>query len=90
MKIASLVSAVISSIAPLAFAEDAGKIGHGVPVVDYHYGMHLDVASVLQRTDNSGKSGVVPSILVYRDSQGEVHKVRFLEWGGRSSDGQNG
>ena len=48
MKIASLVSAVISSIAPLAFAEDAGKIGHGVPVVDYHYGMHLDVASVLQ------------------------------------------
>ncbi|WP_394559258.1 DUF2790 domain-containing protein [Aquipseudomonas alcaligenes] len=90
MKIASIVSALISSIAPLAFADDAGKIGAGVPVQDYHYGMQLDVASVLQRTDNSQKTGVVPSVMVYRDSQGEVHKVRYLEWGGRSSDSHNG
>lgn len=59
-------------------------------MVDYHYGMQLDVASVLQRTDNSQKSGVVSSVMVYRDSQGEVHKVRYLEWGGRSIDSQNG
>ncbi|WP_252273866.1 DUF2790 domain-containing protein [Pseudomonas subflava] len=91
MKIASFVSAVISSIAPLAFADDAvTQAGAGVPVVDYHYGMQLDVASVLQRTDNSQKSGVVSSVMVYRDSQGEVHKVRYLEWGGRSIDSQNG
>lgn len=88
MKIATIVSAVISSLAPMAFAEDAGQIGTGVPVENYHYGMQLDVASVLQRTDNSHKVGVVPSVMVYRDSQGEVHKVRFLEWGGQSS--QNG
>lgn len=88
MKIATLVSAVISSLAPVAFADDTGKVGHGIPVENYHYGMQLDVASVLERTDNSGKSGVVPSIMVYRDSQGELHKVRFLEWGGKAS--QNG
>lgn len=85
MKIATIVSAVISSLAPMAFAEDAGKIGAGIPVENYHYGMQLDIASVLQRTDNSAKVGVVPSVLVYRDSLGEVHKVRFLEWGGQSS-----
>lgn len=85
MKIAAVVSALISSLAPMAFAEDAAKVGNGVPVENYHYGMQLDVASVLQRTDNSDKVGVVPSVLVYRDSQGEVHKVRFLEWGGQSS-----
>ncbi|VXC61124.1 conserved exported hypothetical protein [Pseudomonas sp. 8Z] len=88
MKIATVVSAVISSLAPMAFAEDVGKAGHGIPVENYHYGMQLDVASVLERTDNSGKSGVVPTIMVYRDSQGELHKVRYLEWGGKSS--QNG
>jgi len=50
--------------------------------------MQLDIDQVLQRTDNSRKSGVVPSVMVYRDSQGEVHAVRFVEWGGLSN--QNG
>ena len=88
MKIASIVTAIISSIAPLAFADPVKQIGANVQTVDYHYGMQLDIASVLQRTDNSDKSGVVPTILVYRDSQGEVHKVRYLEWGGKTN--QNG
>lgn len=88
MKIASIVSAVISSIAPLAFADEVSKFGAGVPAVDYHYGMKLDIAQVLQRTDNSNSSGVVPTILVYRDSQGDVHKLRYLEWGGKTN--QNG
>ncbi|WAJ36316.1 DUF2790 domain-containing protein [Pseudomonas sp. GOM7] len=85
MKIATFVSAVISSLAPMAFADDTGKAGYGLAVENYHYGMQLDIASVLERTDNSNKSGVVPTIMVYRDSQGELHKVRFLEWGGKTS-----
>lgn len=89
MKIASIVSAIISSAAPFAFAESATDLDSHAPVVDYHYGMQLDVASVLHRTDNSDKTGVVSSVMVYRDSLGEVHKVRFLEWGGRASN-QNG
>lgn len=84
VKITSFIAAVISSIAPLAFADPIKDIGAHIPVEDYHYGMQLDVASVLQRTDNSNKSGVVPTILVYRDSQGEVHKMRYLEWGGKT------
>ncbi|WP_437882910.1 DUF2790 domain-containing protein [Pseudomonas sp. LRF_L74] len=83
-KIASFVSAIITSAAPFAFA-DASRPDAGVPTVDYHYGMNLDIDKVISRTDNSSQQGVVPSILVYRDSQGEVHKVRFLEWGGKSS-----
>ncbi len=88
MKIASFVTAMISSIAPLAFADPVKEIGAHVPAVDYHYGMQLDIAQVLQRTDNSDKSGVVPTVVVYRDSRGEVHKLRYLEWGGKSN--QNG
>ncbi|MOA53054.1 hypothetical protein D3C78_1764520 [compost metagenome] len=44
--------------------------------------MEIDVQKVLHRTDTSQLTGVVPVTLVYEDSDGEVHKVRFLEWGG--------
>lgn len=54
MKLASVVSAVITSLAPMAFAQDVDKDpGRGLPVEEYHYGMQLDVKNVLHRTDNS-------------------------------------
>lgn len=44
MKLASVVSAVITSLAPMAFAQDVDKDpGRGLPVEEYHYGMQLDV-----------------------------------------------
>jgi len=58
-----------------------GIAGAHVSAVEYHYGMEIDVQRVLQRTDTSDKTGMVPVILVYEDSEGEVHKIRFLEWG---------
>ena len=88
MKTTAILSAVIASLSPLAFADQAAPVGTGVPVVDYHYGLHLDIAQVLQRTDNSAKTGVVETVMTYRDSQGEVHKLRYLELGGQSN--QNG
>lgn len=83
-KLASFVSAVITSAAPFAFA-DVNKPGADLPTEDYHYGMSLDIDKVISRTDNAEKMGVVPTVLVYKDSKGELHKVRFLEWGGKSS-----
>jgi hypothetical protein len=84
-KIASVVSAVISSLAPMAFADDHQKIGDGIPAVDYHYGMELDVDKVLFRTDNSNRTGVVTTVQVYQDHNGNLHKIRFQEWGGKTS-----
>ena len=34
----------------------------------------------------SQRAGVVPVTMVYEDSQGELHKVRFLEWGSHTSN----
>ncbi|MBO3277199.1 DUF2790 domain-containing protein [Pseudomonas schmalbachii] len=83
MKMASVVSALLSSLAPSVFAQDGlQNHGAGVEPVDYHYGMEIDVQKVLHRTDTSQKTGVVPVTLVYEDSDGEVRKLRFLEWGG--------
>jgi hypothetical protein len=83
MNMATVVSAVISSLAPSVFDQNGLQApGAHVSAVDYHYGMDIDVKQVLQRTDTSDKTGVVPVTLVYLDSQGEVQKIRFLEWGG--------
>ncbi|CAI8860777.1 DUF2790 domain-containing protein [Pseudomonas sp. IT-P44] len=82
MNMATIVSAVISSLAPTVFDQNGlQEPGAHVSAVDYHYGMEIDVKRVLQRTDTSNKTGVVPVTLVYEDSLGEVHKIRFLEWG---------
>lgn len=86
MKIASVVSAVLSSLAPSVFAQDIyQEPGSGIPVVDYEYGMELDVHRVLSRTDTTHRVGVVPVTMVYEDSKGELHKIRFLEWGSHTS-----
>ena len=86
MKLASLVSAVISSLAPSVFAQDGLQDqGAGIPAEDYHYGMEIDVQKVLHRTDTSQNTGVVPVTLVYLDSEGALHKIRFLEWGGKAA-----
>ena len=83
MNIATVVSAVISSLAPSVFDQNGlQEPGAHVSSVEYHYGMEIDVKRVLQRTDTSDKTGMVPVTLVYEDSEGEVHKIRFLEWGG--------
>jgi len=87
MSMATIVSAVISSLAPSVFDQNSlQEPGAHVSAVDYHYGMEIDVKQVLQRTDTSDKTGVVPVTVVYLDSQGEVHKIRFLEWGGSPAD----
>lgn len=83
MSMATIVSAVISSLAPSVFDHSSLQdSGAHVPAVEYHYGMNIDVKRVLQRTDTSAKTGVVPVTVVYEDSKGEIHKIRFLEWGG--------
>ncbi|MGA3798556.1 hypothetical protein PS726_00596 [Pseudomonas fluorescens] len=87
MSMATIVSAVISSLAPSVFDQNSlQEPGAHVSAVDYHYGMEIDVKQVLQRTDTSDKTGVVPVTVVYLDSEGEVHKIRFLEWGGSAAD----
>lgn len=86
MKISKAVSTLIASFAPFAFADTSPeKLGQHLQPEPYQYGMKLDVEQVLYRTDNSSKVGVAPTEVVYRDSSGSLHKIRFLEWGGRTS-----
>lgn len=57
MNIATVVSAVISSLAPSVFDQNGlQEPGAHVSAVEYHYGMEIDVKKVLQRTDTSDKT----------------------------------
>lgn len=46
-------------------------------VVSYAYGMHLDIAQVLNITTPADVCGPTPVQMTYRDSQGETHILEY-------------
>lgn len=63
----------------LAYAEKTGK--PVPPVVDYEYGMKMDVARVIYRTRPVLYCGTLRKILSFETPQGEPQSVRFLGQG---------
>lgn len=87
MKSAIAIAALTALFASGAYAADgADRSLAAVPVQQYHYGMNLDVQKIISKTDVSNKTGTVPVTMVYQDSQGQVHKVQYLEQGGFNND----
>lgn len=88
MKLAFVAFVIITSLVPMASAQDVDRDpGHGLSVEEYHYGMQLDVKNVLYRTSSSTKISVVPATAVYEDHSDRLHKICFLEWGSNTNDG---
>lgn len=50
------------------------------PAENYAYGMALDIASIVSISEPQGVCGVVPAVLTYRDSQGELHTLEYRKW----------
>ncbi|EPV3035045.1 DUF2790 domain-containing protein [Pseudomonas aeruginosa] len=57
-----------------------------VPVETYRYGLKLDVARVLSTSDTSHLCGVVPTVMHYENSRGEVRALEYLILGGGCFD----
>ena len=57
-----------------------------IPVEVYHYGMQLDIARVLSISDTSQVCAVVPSVMHYEDSKGELRALEYLIHGGGCFD----
>ncbi|MGX5218672.1 MULTISPECIES: DUF2790 domain-containing protein [Pseudomonas] len=85
MKASIALAAALLSLAPAAFASTSNAAK--VDPVQYQYGTELDVAKVISLTDVSQQRGVVPVTMVYKDSEGNVHKLQFLQLGGANSSG---
>ncbi|WP_339487255.1 DUF2790 domain-containing protein [Pseudomonas sp. EL_65y_Pfl2_R95] len=85
MKASIALAVALLSLTPVAFASTTSVAK--VDPVQYQYGNELDVAKVISLTDVSQERGVVPVTMVYQDSEGDVHKVKFLQLGGQNSSG---
>jgi hypothetical protein len=91
-----LAAITLGGIAGLAYAGQIQAMQSGqadsqqrlaqVPVETYHYGMKLDIARVLAISDTSQVCAVVPSVMHYEDSKGELRALEYLIHGGGCSD----
>ncbi len=63
-------------------AEPVESAVAGEPIVEqYHYGMELDIAKVLSRSEVPDVCGVVPAYMTYEDHQGKVHRLEYVVFG---------
>jgi hypothetical protein len=71
------LSMSLASSAALAASTDQAT----QPVTEYQYGVHLDIARVVQMTDLSTFCGVGPARMTYEDSQMQERTIEYLVWG---------
>jgi hypothetical protein len=49
--------------------------------IDYHYGMHLDIARVVSHSEIPNVCHPVPVEMTYEDSNGQQHTIRYRVMG---------
>ena len=49
-----------------------------IKVEQYHYGMQLDIASVISTTTPADKCNASPVTMIYRDSEGRLKGLEFI------------
>lgn len=73
---------VALSLSLVATAALATSTDQGTPrVTQYEYGVHLDIARVLEMTDLSTFCGIGPARMTYEDSQMQTKTLEYLVWG---------
>lgn len=77
----SLISALTLSL--VATGALAGTMDQQAqpPVTQYAYGMHLDIARIVEMTDLSTFCGIMPARMTYEDSQMQRNTIEYLVWG---------
>lgn len=56
----------------------AQKTNRPIPnVVDYKYGMQLDIAKVVRTSPELRECKVIPQLMTYEDSKGDLNTVRY-------------
>lgn len=85
----ALALLVLAGMSAFALAEEpAESTVAGESVIEqYHYGMELDIAKVLSRSEISDVCGVVPAYMTYEDHQGKVHRLEYVVFGQGCSNG---
>ncbi len=75
MKTSFLLALLLSCWSQVQAADDDGK--ELPPIERYDYGMPLDIERVLSVTPVPATCGVVPLVMLYRDSAGRLHRLQY-------------
>jgi len=86
---AALMFFALMSFGAAAMAADPINVtaDPNVPVVEYTYGTHLDVAKVISISEIPDVCEVVPARMVYEDSKGAEHILEYRVMGNGCANG---
>ncbi|TWH64687.1 uncharacterized protein DUF2790 [Azomonas agilis] len=75
----------------VSFAEEAESVSsereQELPVEVYNYKMHPDVHKVISTEGDYNACGLVPIHMIYEDSKGERHDLKYTVMGSGCSNG---
>lgn len=74
-----VVALSLSFATSAALAANTDQATH--PVIQYDYGVHLDIARVVQMTDLTTFCGIGPARMTYEDRQMQTKTIEYLVWG---------
>ncbi|MFV3406167.1 MULTISPECIES: DUF2790 domain-containing protein [Pseudomonas] len=82
----ALLVLVLGSLCGAAMAGEA-KDAEQIPVEQYSYAQHLDIARVISMSEVPNVCEVVPARMTYEDSKGQKHILEYRVMGNGCSNG---
>ncbi|WP_144174535.1 DUF2790 domain-containing protein [Pseudomonas sp. Kh13] len=82
----ALLVLVLGSLCGAAMAGE-GKDAEQIPVEQYSYSQHLDIARVISMSEVPNVCEVVPARMTYEDSRGQKHILEYRVMGNGCSNG---
>ncbi|MBF8722799.1 MULTISPECIES: DUF2790 domain-containing protein [Pseudomonas] len=83
----ALLVLVLGGLCSAAMADEVAKDVEQIPVEQYTYSQHLDIARVLSMSEVPNVCEVVPARMTYEDSQGQKHILEYRVMGNGCSNG---
>lgn len=82
----ALLVLVLGSLCGAAMAGEA-NVAEQIPVEQYSYSQHLDIARVISMSEVPNVCEVVPARMTYEDSKGQTHILEYRVMGNGCSNG---
>ncbi|MBV4535096.1 MULTISPECIES: DUF2790 domain-containing protein [Pseudomonas] len=83
----ALLVLVLGGLCSAAMADEVANDVEQIPVEQYSYSQHLDIARVLSMSEVPNVCEVVPARMTYEDSKGQKHILEYRVMGNGCSNG---
>ena len=83
----ALLVLVLGGLCSAAMADEVANDVEQIPVEQYSYSQHLDIARVISMSEVPNVCEVVPARMTYEDSKGQKHILEYRVMGNGCSNG---